>query len=152
MFMNKTVHEQVTAFTTILMNIFSNYIPNKYIIIGDKDPPWMTKAIKDKINSKKSLFKSKKFIELQNLATAMIRKDEYYDHLSEKLNNPNTSVKTYWSILKSFYKDTKVPLIPLLLVNNKTVSDFAEKADFFNDFFASQCTPITGYTNSKEGT
>ena len=39
-----------------------------------------------------------------------IRKDEYYDNLSEKLNNPNTSVKTYWSILKSFYKWTKVPI------------------------------------------
>ena len=64
MFMNKTVHEQVTAFNTILMNIFSNYIPKKYIIIDDKDPPWMTKAIKYKINAKKSLCKSKKFIEL----------------------------------------------------------------------------------------
>ena len=53
MLMNKTVHEQVTTFNTILRNIFSNYIPNKYIIIDDKDPPWMTKAIKDKINSKK---------------------------------------------------------------------------------------------------
>ena len=60
MFMNKTVHEQVTAFNTILMNIFSNYIPNKYIIIDDKDPPRMTKAIKDKINAKKYLCSQKK--------------------------------------------------------------------------------------------
>ena len=34
------------------MNIFSNFIPNKYIIIDDKDHPWITKAIKDKTNSK----------------------------------------------------------------------------------------------------
>ena len=100
MFMNKIVHEQVTSFDTILMNVFSNYIPYKYIIIDDKNPPWMTKAIKDKINSQKSLSKSKNFIELQNLAfdiSEMIsmRKDEYYDHLSKKLNNSNTSVKTY---------------------------------------------------------
>ena len=104
------------------------------------------KAIKDKINAEKSLCKSKKFIELQNLAIDIsdvisIRKGEYYDHLSKKLN-PNTSTKTYRSILKSFYKGTKVPLIPPLLVNNKTVSDFTEKANLFNDFFASQCTPI----------
>ena len=45
-----------------------------------------------------------------------IRKDEYYDNLSKKLNNPNISVKTYWSILQSFYKGTKVPLIPPLLI------------------------------------
>ena len=78
MFINKTVHEQVTTFNTILMNIFSNYIPNKYIIIDDKDPPWMTKAKKDKINSKS---KSNNFMELQNLAfdtSEMISiKDEY---------------------------------------------------------------------------
>ena len=34
------------------MNIFSNYIPNKYIIIDDKDPPWMTKAIEAKKRKK----------------------------------------------------------------------------------------------------
>ena len=52
MFMNKTVHERVTTFNNILINNFSNYIPNKYITIDDKDPPWMTK-----INSRKSLCK-----------------------------------------------------------------------------------------------
>ena len=120
MFMNKTVHEQVTTVNTILMNIFSNYIPNKYIIINDKyRPSTMTIAIKDKINSKKSLCTSKKLIELQNLAFDIsemisIRKDQYSDHLSKKINNRNTSVKAYWSILKSFYKGTYVPLIPTL--------------------------------------
>ena len=48
MFMNKAVHEQVVTFNTILMNIFSNYIPNKYMVINDKELSWMTKAIKDK--------------------------------------------------------------------------------------------------------
>ena len=60
-----------------------------------------------------------------------------------KLNNPNTGAKTYWSILKSFYNDTKVPMIPPLLVNNKTEFDFTKKANLFNDFFATQCTPST---------
>ena len=81
-----------------------------------------------------------------------IRKEEYYNNLSKKLNynnlsknfnDPNTSVKTYWLILKSFYKGNMVPLIPPLLVNNKIVSDFTEKANLFNDFFASQCTLIS---------
>ena len=61
--------------------------------------------------------------------------------LPKKLNNPNTSAKTYWSILKSFYKGTKIPIIPPILVNNKIVSDFTEKANTFNDILASQCTP-----------
>ena len=45
--------------------------------------------------------------------------------------------------MKSFYKGNKVPLIPLLLVSNKIVSDFTEKANLFNVFFSSQCTPIS---------
>ena len=70
------------------------------------------------------------------------RKEKCYNHLSMKLNNPNTSAKTYWSILKSFYNDSKVPLIPPLVVNNKIVSDFTKKANIFNDFFTLQCTPL----------
>ena len=45
--------------------------------------------------------------------------------------------------MKSYYQGTKVPLIPLLLVNDKILSDCTEKATFFNDFFAFQCTLIS---------
>ena len=52
----------------------------------------MTKCIKNKINLKSTLFKSKKLMELQNLSTEisdMIAtiKEEYYVHLSKKLYN-----------------------------------------------------------------
>ena len=101
------------------------------------------------IKSSKSLRKSNNFMGIQKLSTEISDmilkwKEKYYHHLSLKLNNPNTSAKTSWSILKSFYNDTKVPLlISPLLVNNKTVSDFTKKANRFNDFFAAQCTPLT---------
>ena len=72
-----------------------------------------------------------------------MKKEKLYHDPSMKLNDPNTSGKTYWSILKSFYNDSKIPLIPPLLVNNKIVSDFTEKANLFNDFFATQCTPLS---------
>ena len=57
MLLNKNVHEQVSTFNTTWMNIFSNYIPCKYITVDDKDPlpQWMTGAITNKINLKKSL-------------------------------------------------------------------------------------------------
>ena len=87
-------------------------------------------------------------MEIQKLSTEIFdmilkRKEKYYHHLSLKLNSPNSSAKTYWSIPNSFYNDTKVPLIPPLLVNNKIVSDFANKANLFNNLFATQCTPLT---------
>ena len=148
MFLNKNVHKQVSVFDNTLMNTFSNYISNKYIATDDRDLPWMNETIKNKIKLKKPLHKSNNFIEIQKLLTEISdmilkRKEKYYHHLSLKLNNLNTSAKTYWSILKPFYNDTKVPLIPSLLVNNKIVSDFTKKANLFNDFFFTQCTPLT---------
>ena len=57
MFLNKNTNEQIVICNDILMNIFSNYILNKYVTIDDRDPPWMTEKIKNKINLKRSLSK-----------------------------------------------------------------------------------------------
>ena len=61
-------------------------------------------------------------------------------HFVSTLNNPKTSAKTYWSILKSFYSREKIPLIPPLLHNNTLITDFKQKADLYNNIFASECT------------
>ena len=79
-----------------------------------------------KINLKRSFSKSNKFSEIQMLSTEIStlileKKEKYYHDLPMKLNNPKTSAKTYWSILKSFYNDTKIHLIFPLLVNNRIV-------------------------------
>ena len=70
------------------------------------------------------------------------RKTEYNFQLSQSFNNPGTSSKTYWTILKTFYSGKKIPLIPLLVINNQLITDFREKANYFNLYFAKQCTPI----------
>ena len=69
------------------------------------------------------------------------RKEEYQNNLALKLSDPLTNAKIYWSRLKTFYNRKKVPIIPLLLINNKGISDFEVKAHQVNNFFASQCTP-----------
>ena len=56
-----------SVFNNALFNILSNYISHKYITIDDSDPPWMTKHIKDKINLKSTLYKSKKFMKLKKI-------------------------------------------------------------------------------------
>ena len=74
-------------------------------------------------------------------------KEKYYNKLSMELNNPKTSSKTYWSILKTFYNGRKIPIIPPILKDGKLESDFKIKANYFNNFFASHCTPFVN--NSK---
>ena len=56
LFQNKTVHKQVFIFNETLMNIFSNFIPNKYITFDDRDPPWMNDFVKTKTKFKNQLY------------------------------------------------------------------------------------------------
>ena len=74
------------------------------------------------------------------------RTNDYLCQLSNKLNDPETKAKTYWSILKTLYNGKKTPLILPIIVNNKLISNFEEKANHFNDFFASQFTPISNHS------
>ena len=39
LFSNKSVHQQVKILNNTLMNVFSNFTPNKSVIFNDKDPP-----------------------------------------------------------------------------------------------------------------
>ena len=59
-----------------------------------------------------------------------------------KLSDPMTSPKSYWSILKTFLNNKKIPFIPLLLHDDNFITDFKEKKEIFNNFFAKQCSLI----------
>ena len=90
------------------MDIFLNYIPDKIITVGGKYPPWMNVGVKKKIMHKKyackSLNANKKnydaYLKLQTISTELSemilkRKEDYYCVLSDKLNDPHTSAKSY---------------------------------------------------------
>ena len=88
------------------------------------------------------MFLFEKFEFLQNRLNVSIEnsKQTYNSKLSSKLANPATSSKTYWSILKTFLNNKKIPCIPPLFHENKFITNFKEKAELFNTFFANQCT------------
>ena len=44
--------------------------------------------------------------------------------------------------MKTFINGKKTPVIPPLLVNNNLISNFREKFNIFNNFFAQQYQPI----------
>ena len=155
LFAKKTVHQQVNLLNDIILNIFTNFVPNKVIACDDRDPPWINDNIKNKIKWKNSMYKNykrscKKTEDYKLLVKAVSEvsqliekgKDEYYYRLGKRLNDPSTSAKSYSTNLKTFYNKRKIPLIPSLLVNYSFVTDFREKANLFNEFFCKQCTPV----------
>ena len=72
----------------------------------------------------------------------MKAKNDCTQRMTNKLNDPKAAPKAYWSIFNRFLYNENIPAIRPLLVNGKFVSDFCTKANPFNDFFASICTPI----------
>ena len=69
-------------------------------------------------------------------------KQKYFLGLKQKFSAIQKSTKTYWALLKLFLNNRKIPVIPPLLHSNKFVTDFEEKAELFNSFFAKQCSLI----------
>ena len=151
-FEDLSVNDQVDLFNNTLLNIFRNFIPYESIKCSDKNPPWMNKDIKGAIRHKNRLYR--KYISagkkredqntlqeytdfVSNLITT--KKDFYFVKLGERLNDPTTAPKTYWSILKRFLNKIKIPTIPPLLVDGNFVTDFKKKTGIFNAFFADQC-------------
>ena len=57
LFYGKNINAQVLALNETILNVFQNYVPNKYITIDDKDPVWMNEIIKSKIKTKNLDFK-----------------------------------------------------------------------------------------------
>ena len=148
------VDKQVAIFCDTLINmLMQNFVANETIICDDRDPPSINKEIKQLIEpnnqfykrfirSNKTLFYINQFKALQDELNFLIEnsKNNYYSKLSQKLFDKATSSKAYWSIVKIFLNDKKIPCIPPVFHDNKFVIDFREKAELFNTFFAEQCS------------
>ena len=105
MFSNKSVDQSINR---TVMNVFSNFVPNKFATFNDRDTKWMTSIIKYKTNYRNSicreyLKKGKQqvdYMKIQNtiknlLGLLSTRKDSYNLYLDNKLADPTTSSKTY---------------------------------------------------------
>ena len=55
-FKDLSIDEMVQQFISAVMGIMSRFIPNKMIICNDKDPPWITPAIKTAIKRKHRVY------------------------------------------------------------------------------------------------
>ena len=136
----------VSVFNTTIKNIMVNFMPHATIIYDDRDPPWIHNRIKKIIYERNSLCKDyrknndtrifEKLTFLQKkLHLAMEEsKNTYYSNLSTKLVKQKSNLKTYWSVLKRFLNNKKIPCIPSLIYENKLATDFRENSEIFNSF------------------
>ena len=85
-----------------------------------------------------------KSLEKSEECTSLISeaKENYILKKTSKLEDLNTASKSYWSILNRFLYNKKTPAIAPLFVYRNFISDFCEKENLFNNFFASICIPI----------
>ena len=117
---NANAENQVNILNDTLFNIFSSFGRSKVITINDRDPTWINEEIKCKIKFKNKTFqqylKNKRKItdfEIVDKEAAELsemiqnRKERLFYDLSVKLNNPQTSPRTHWPIIKSCYNGKK---------------------------------------------
>ena len=124
----------VSLFNKTIKNILSNCIPHERITCDDKDPPWFNKNIKQLIQEKNNTYKSyilsdknpqifKRMKSHQNQLNCLIEGniDRLYLRISQKLMDPATRAKTYWSVLKTLLNNKKIPCIPPLFYQGKYI-------------------------------
>ena len=129
-FQNMNVNDMVHLFNRTIKNILRNFIPHETITCDDRDPPWINSSIRRLIQDKNEAHNrykrsnnnsqySENFQSLQNLLGVSIEASkERYSRLSKKLMDPTASPKTYWSVLKSFHNDKKMPCIRSIFHEN----------------------------------
>ena len=62
--------------------------------------------------------------------------------MTANFEDSNNVPKTYRTIWNRLLHNEKIPAIPHFIVDGSLISDYRKKANLFNNFFASICTPI----------
>ena len=146
---------QVELLNETILNIMSNFVPNKVTTIKPSEPEWINRKIKNMLRKQNRIYKKYKrngFREVDKIPLDLCRKEcdeeienskqNYILKLGIKLADRTTGQKTYWKIVNNLLNKCKIPRIPPLLVANKFVTNCKEKATLFNNFFVAQCQPF----------
>ena len=80
-----------------------------------------------------------KYLQTYLNASIEVAKEKYCHNTVNKLMNTQENYKSYWSLLKIFLNNMKIPIIPPLFYKNRFITDFKEKVQHFNIFFSEQC-------------
>jgi hypothetical protein len=146
-----TVDDQVTGWTRQMKSLIDEHIPQRTVLTGNSNKPWLTDSItklkKRKAKAHKKMVQSnteayrRKFNRLRNKLKRKIQtaKSKHKAILNEKISNSQgNNEKLWWKLVKDFYSksaNSKERSPPLLINGVATKSDL-EKAEAFNSFFA----------------
>lgn len=149
------VNLQVKLYTETVLHVFENYVPFDDSIVNPKEPPWMSKNIKQYYNKYRKAYKNftskgrppdmlSNINEMKEHYTKLIHdaNNNYFHKLGSRLKKPNIGPKAYHSALKRLLGESKSIIIPPILSANTFTTDSNEKASLFNSYFAQQCTTI----------
>ena len=125
----------------VLLNIFSNFFPNKIVTVKPQQAPWITKTVKIFLRKRNwaynafvgsgySLERSEMIQQMALQSTRLVEeaKQRYFFKIGQSLCRADTGNKMYWSLTNRVLNKAKIPLIPPLLENDKFVLDFESKA------------------------
>ena len=128
---NTYVNEKVSIFSHTILNILRNFISYEHIMCDDRDPPWFNSKIKSLIQEKNNAYQLSRnnktnacfrnrlnFLQdgLKNLIE--MSKQKHSSGIASKLTMTRKRSKTYWSLLKLFLNNKKIPIIPSLMKTN----------------------------------
>ena len=149
---NTDVDTLVTALTSKYIDTAKKHIPVRNIRIRSKDKPWVTPKLRKLIrlrNRWSGTFNRTKHEDhkvIRNMYRSQVKqefwklKKSYFERQMYKLNDPNLSCKTFWSIAKQLYGNKLKKPIPTLIDNNVNYVTDVSKANLLNEYFANQST------------
>ena len=152
-FRTQGLMKKIDIFNRTILDILSNFNPHEMIVCHDKDPLWLNNRIKTLIQEKNATYKifrhnkdnpdliyRLKFLQERLSTSIKSSKERHYAMMANRLKNTQKSSKTYWSLLKIFLNNKQIPLAPPLFHENRFITDFEEKSEYFNPFFSNQCS------------
>ena len=135
--------KQVEILNEVLLNICSDFIPNKLKKIKSNQLPWITPNMKTFLRKKNRAFKSFLNKGQQDDMPAGIQdmiaqgskfvddsKHKYFTKIGCMLSDPSTGTIKYWSLIKIIRNKAGVPKTPPLLENGTFVRDSLQRPKY----------------------
>ena len=118
-----------------------------------KDPPWITRLVKAAVKRKHRVFRKfmnsgrkqedwENFKIIRNETSRMVAnaKEQYYSNLGQKLSDPTTGIKTFWSTMNRLINKKKTTNVPPLLEKGFFMTSIEAKTNIINKYFVQMCS------------